>query len=70
MNLLKLEFVVHDQQWPYLTMTVTRESWTQGRIVNQEKQQYDLALGKAEVMVANQLRPLIQEVITRHKGGR
>lgn len=65
--MLKLELVVHDEQWPLVTMTVTRESFTQGRVVQQEKKQYDLALGKAEEMVGNHLRPMMNEVIQRHK---
>jgi hypothetical protein len=65
--MLKLEFVVHDQQWPQLTLTITRESFAQGRIVQQEKKQYDLALGKAEEMVQNHLRFVINEIIARHK---
>jgi len=65
--MLKLEFVAHDEQWPMVTMTLTRESFTQGRVTVQEKKQYDLALGKAEEMIGNALRPLIQEIISRHK---
>jgi hypothetical protein len=65
--MLKLEFVAHDQQWPLITMTVTRESFNSGRVVVQEKKQYDLALVKAEEMFNNALRPLMQEIIARHK---
>lgn len=67
--MLKLELTVHDQLWPQVTMTITRESFRQGRVVQQEKKQYDLALGKAEEMVGNHLRPLIEELIARHKQG-
>jgi hypothetical protein len=65
--MLKLEFVVHDEMWPQLTMTVTRESFRTGRVVQQDKKQYDLALGKAEEMMNNNLRFVIQEIIARHK---
>lgn len=65
--MLRLELTVHDELWPMVTMTLTRESFQQGRVVVQEKKMYDLALGKAEEMVGNQLRPMIQEIVSRHK---
>lgn len=65
--MLKLEVVVHDQQWPMITITVTRESFTQGRVVQQDKKQYDLAYVKAEEMVHNNLQRLVSELISRHK---
>lgn len=65
--MLRLEVVVHDQQWPLVTITVTRESFAQGRVVQQAKQQYDLSYGKAEEMVHNALRPLIEEICKRHQ---
>jgi hypothetical protein len=68
--MLKLEFVIHDQLWPNVTMTISRESFVQGKIVQQEKKQYDLALGKAEEMVNNHLRVLVNEIIARHKQSR
>lgn len=65
--MLKLEVVVHDQLWPMVTITVTRESFSQGRVVQQARQQYDLAYGKAEEMVHNALRPLVEELCKRHQ---
>ena len=65
--MLRLEVVLHDELWPQLTITVTRESFTSGKSFTQAKQQYDLAYGKAEEMVHNALRPLVQELINRHK---
>lgn len=65
--MLRLELTVHDELWPQITMTLTRESFQQGRVVQQEKKQYDLALGKAEEMVGNHLRSMIQEIVSRHK---
>jgi len=67
--MLKLEFVVHDQLWPQIVMTSTRESYQLGRVTVQEKKQYDLALGKAEEMIGNALRPMMNELIARHKPG-
>jgi hypothetical protein len=68
--MLKLEFVVHDQLWPNLTLTVMRESFAQGKVAQTEKKQYDLALGKAEEMMNNHLRILVNEIIARHKQSR
>jgi hypothetical protein len=65
--MLKLEFVVHDEQWPLITLTLTRESGQQGRVIQQEKKQYDLALVKAEEMLNNHVQRLVQEIIARHK---
>lgn len=65
--MLKLEIVVHDQQWPQVVITTTRESYGQGRVVTQDKVQYDLAYGKAEGMVHNQLKPMVEEIINRRK---
>lgn len=65
--MLKLEFVVHDQLWPTLVMTVSRESFVHGKIVQQEKKQYDLAEVKAQEMLNNHLRVVVNEIIARHK---
>ena len=65
--MLKLELVVHDQVWPNLTITVSRESWTQGKVVQQAKVQYDLCYVKAEEMAHNALRPMIEELVKRHQ---
>jgi hypothetical protein len=64
---MKLEFVVNDTQWPMIALTVTRESWAGQRVVVQEKKQYDLAEVAAQGMLQNALRPLMQEIISRHK---
>lgn len=65
--MLKLEVNIHDQQWPLITITVTRESYTQGRVVVQAKQQYDLAYVKLEEMLHNQARPMVEELVKRHQ---
>ena len=64
--MLRMEVVVHDQLWPMVVITVTRESFSAGRVVTQSRQQYDLAYGKAEEMVHNALRPMIEELVKRH----
>jgi hypothetical protein len=64
--MLRLELIVHDQQWPRITLTLTRQSQG-GPVVQQEKIQYDLAQGKAEEMVGNHLRRLISELLNRHQ---
>lgn len=65
--MLKLEVVIHDQLWPQVVITTTRQSYGSGPIVQQAKQQYDLAHGKCEEMVANALRPMVEELIKRHQ---
>lgn len=65
--MLKLEVVIHDQLWPMVVVTTSRQSYGQGSIVQQSKQQYDLAYGKAEEMVHNALRPMVEELIKRHQ---
>ena len=64
--MLKLEVVVHDQLYPQLVITTSRESFERGMVVQQAKVQYDLGYGKAEEMVHNALRPMIEELIKRH----
>lgn len=65
--MLKLEVTIHDQLYPQIVITVSRESWKQGKVVLQAKQQYDLAYGKAEEMVHNALRPMVDELINQHQ---
>jgi hypothetical protein len=65
--MLSMTVTVHDQRWPLVTITVTRESWERGRVVQQQSIQYDISYGKAEEMVHNQLRPLVEEIVKRHK---
>lgn len=65
--MLKMEVIVHDQQWPQITMTVSRESFTQGKVVQQEKKQYDLAYVKLEEMLHNHAQRLVQELLYRHR---
>lgn len=65
--MLKLEITIHDQLWPMVVITAQRESYANGRLVFQEKVQYDLAYGKAENMVHNQLKPMVEELINRRK---
>ena len=65
--MLKMEVIVHDQQWPLITLTVTRESFRNGKVVLQDKKQYDLAYGKLEEMLHNQARPLVEEIVSRHQ---
>jgi hypothetical protein len=65
--MLKLEVVIHDQLWPNVVITVTRQTYGGGPAIQQDKQQYDLAFGKAEVMVANALRPMVEELVKRHQ---
>lgn len=65
--MLKLEVVVHDQLFPQIVITVTRQSYGQGPIVQQARQQYDLSYGKAEEMVHNALKPMIEELISKHQ---
>jgi hypothetical protein len=67
--MLKLEVIIHDSEWPKMVITVNRESYAQGQITTQEKIQYDLCYDKAEVMVHNQLRPMVNELIARRKRG-
>jgi hypothetical protein len=65
--MLKMEVTVHDEQWPLVTMTVIRESFRSGKVVLQEKKQYDLAYGKLEEMLHNQARPMVEEIVGRHQ---
>lgn len=65
--MLKLEVIIHDQQWPLITITASRESFERGKVVLQEKKQYDLAYGKAEEMCHNLLRPMVEELVKRHQ---
>jgi hypothetical protein len=65
--MLKLELVIHDQLWPTLVMTISRESFVNGKVVQQEKKSYDLAEVKAQEMLNNHLRVLTNEIIGRHK---
>jgi hypothetical protein len=65
--MLKLELVVNEEQWPTIVMTLTRESFNAGRVVVQERKQYDLAEVKAQEMVNNALSRLMQEIIGRRK---
>lgn len=67
--MLKLEVIIHDQQWPLITITASRESFERGKVVLQEKKQYDLSYGKAEEMCHNLLKPMVQELIERHQRG-
>lgn len=64
---LKMDIIIHDQFWPQVSITVQRESMAAGRVVVQDKIQYDLAYGKAEVMIQNQLRIMIEEIVKRRK---
>lgn len=64
--MLKLEVVIHDQVYPQLVITTSRESFERGLVVQQAKVQYDLCYGKAEEMVHNALRPMVEELIKRH----
>lgn len=64
--MLKLEITVHDQMWPQLVITISRQSYRGATQVQQEKKQYDLAYVKAEEMVHNHLRPLVEELIQKH----
>jgi hypothetical protein len=65
--MLKLEVVVHDQMWPTICITTSRESTRGGPAIQQHKVMYDLAYGKAEEMVHNALKPMVEELIGRHK---
>lgn len=68
--MLTLTLTVHDQLWPRITITVARDSWKTGKVVQQEKQQYDLAYGKVEEMLHNHARLLVQEILDRHQRSR
>ena len=65
--MLKLEVNIHDQVWPLVVITVTRQSYRQGQVVQQAKVQYDLAYGKFEEMLHNQGRLLVEELVSRHQ---
>lgn len=65
--MLKLELIIHDQQWPLVTITVSRQSWERGPVTVQQKVQYDVAYGKVEEMLHNQARPMVEELVKRHK---
>ena len=65
--MLKLEVNIHDQVWPLVVITVTRQSYRQGQVVQQAKVPYDLAYGKLEEMLHNQGRPLVEELVSRHQ---
>jgi hypothetical protein len=65
--MLRIEFTIHDQLWPMITMTCIRESFINGKVVQQEKKQYDLAEVKAQEMLNNHLRVAVNEIIARHK---
>jgi hypothetical protein len=65
--MLKMEINIHDELWPQIVLTVTRESYRNGKIVQQEKKTYDLAYGKLEEMLHNHARPMVQELLDRHQ---
>ena len=65
--MLRMEVVVHDQSWPQITLTVTRESFKEGKVVVQDRKQYDLAYVKLEEMLHNQGRKMVEEIISRHQ---
>jgi hypothetical protein len=65
--MLKLEVTIHDQLWPQIVITTSRESFARGHVAQQAKVTYDLSYGKAEEMVHNALKPMVEELIARHK---
>jgi hypothetical protein len=65
--MLQMTVTIHDQMWPQISITVSRDSWKNGRIVIQEKKTYDLAYGKLEEILHNQARPMMQELLDRHQ---
>ena len=65
--MLRMEVTIHDQLWPQIVITVSRESFRQGKVVVQEKKMYDLTYVKLEEMLHNQARPMVEELISRHR---
>ena len=65
--MLRMEITVHDQLWPQITITVSRESFASGRITQQAKIQYDLSYNKLEEMMHNNGQRLVQELVGRHQ---
>jgi hypothetical protein len=68
--MLQMVVTVHDQQWPQITITITRDSYAHGKVAVQDKKQYDLAYVKLEEMLHNQARPMVQELLDRHQRNR
>ena len=62
-----MEITVNDVKWPLITVIIIRQSWERGQLMQQSQIQYDLAYGKAEEMAHNHLRPMLEELIKRHK---
>ena len=65
--MLKLEVMIHDEMWPLVVMTVSRESFRTGKVVQQEKKPYDQVYIKLEEMLHNHARPMVQELLDRHQ---
>ena len=67
--MLKLELVILDERWPLVSILINRTS-KDGNSSTQETVQYDLAHDKAQVMLNNGLRVMINEIVARRKQNR
>jgi len=65
---IQITLTISDEKWPILTAVATRSSLSGSPAAVKETQQFDLAYGKFENLLHNQLRPAVDELIRRNKG--
>jgi hypothetical protein len=65
---INVSITISDDRWPLLTLIAQRSSLSGAPAVVKQERQYDVAYSEAEVMLHNQLRPAIDELIRRRKG--
>lgn len=65
MSIVRVEFTIDDTTWPHLKLAGTRITTTGGRVAFDSKQTHDLAYVKFENDLHNQLRPAVEEIVSR-----